>query len=129
MPMNRHTSDNEEKRMDFSNLLDMLRNPQALQAQVKEMQQKTASIRATGQSGGGMVKITLSGEMELLECHIAPEVIDPSDPGMLEDLVRAAHNDATSRVKEALQKQLAENMGGLSIPPGTFGGGNPFGSL
>ena len=114
--------------MDFSNLMDMLRNPQALQAQVKEMQQKTAAIRVTGQAGGGMVKVTLSGEMELLECHISPEVIDPADPGMLEDLVRAAHNDATARVKEALQKQLADNLGGMSALSGGFGGGNPFGN-
>ena len=115
--------------MDFSNLVDMLRNPQALQAQVREMQQKTAAIRATGQAGGGMVKITLSGEMELIECRIAPEVIDPADPGMLEDLVRAAHNDAASRVKESLQKQLAENIGGMPMPPAGIGGTNPFGSV
>lgn len=111
--------------MDLSELMNMLKNPQAIQAKADELRRKTASIRATGQSGGGMVKVTLSGEMEMLECIIAPEVVDPADVGMLQDLLRAAHHDAASRVQEAIRQQLADSMGGM--PPGMFGGGNPFG--
>jgi DNA-binding protein YbaB len=73
-----------------------------------------------------MVKITLSGEMELLECAIAPEVIDPAEPGLLADLVRAAHNDAAAKVQEAIRQQLSDGMGGMGNLPG-FGGSNPFG--
>ncbi|HWR12523.1 MAG TPA: YbaB/EbfC family nucleoid-associated protein [Rectinemataceae bacterium] len=113
--------------MEISDLMNMLKNPQAIQAKANELKQKTAAIRATGQSGGGMVKVTLSGEMEMLECSIAPEAIDPSDPKMIEDLIRAAHHDAAERVQEAIRSQMSEMMGGM--PAGMFGGGNPFGGF
>lgn len=112
--------------MDFAKMMELLRNPQAIQARVNELRARTASIRATGSSGGGMVRITLSGEMEMLACEIAPEVVDPSEPGLLADLVRAAHHDATERVKEALQRELADGLGGL--PPDLLGGASPFGA-
>ncbi|HCO48001.1 MAG TPA: DNA-binding protein [Spirochaetaceae bacterium] len=115
--------------MELNDLMNMLKNPQAIQAKANELKQKTAALRATGQSGGGMVKVTLSGEMEMLECSIAPEVIDPADPGMIADLVRAAHHDAAGRIQEAIRQQLSESMGGMSLPPGMFGGGNPFGAF
>ena len=112
--------------MELSDLMNMLRNPQAIQAKADELRRKTATIRATGQAGGGMVRITLSGEMELLECFMAPEVIDPSEPGFLADLIRAAHNDAAAKVQEAIRQQLSEEMGSLGSIPG-LGGSNPFG--
>lgn len=113
--------------MEISDLLNALKNPQAIQAKANELRQKTAAIRATGQSGGGMVKVTLSGEMEMIECAIAPEVIDPADSKMLEDLIRAAHHDAAERIQEAIRQQLSESMGGA--PPGMFGSGGPLGGF
>lgn len=114
--------------MDFSQILEMLRNPQAIQARVNEIRSRTAGIRATGQSGGGMVKVTLSGDMEMISCEIAPEAVDPSDPGLLQDLVRAAHNAAAENVKEALQRELSSGMEGMQLPPGFPGGGFPGGT-
>ena len=115
--------------MEISDLMNMLKNPQAIQAKANELKQRTAALRATGQSGGGMVKVTLSGEMEMLECSIAHEVVDPADPGMIADLVRAAHHDAAERIQEAIRQQLTEAMGGMPLPGGMFGGGSPFGGL
>ncbi|MCX7027804.1 MAG: YbaB/EbfC family nucleoid-associated protein [Spirochaetes bacterium] len=112
--------------MELSDLMNMLKNPQAIQAKAEELRRKTATIRATGQAGGGMVKIILSGEMELLECVIAPEVIDPAEPSFLGDLVRAAHNDAAAKVQDAIRQQLSDEMGGMGALPG-FGGVSPFG--
>jgi len=99
--------------MDLSEMMKMLKDPQALQRQALEAQARMAAISAVGSAGGGMVRITMSGTMELLRIEIAPEAIDPSDPGMLQDLVKAAHNDASQRVKEALQADVARSMGGL----------------
>ena len=99
--------------MDLSEMMKMLKDPQALQRQALEAQARMAAISAVGSAGGGMVRITMSGTMELLHIEIAPEAIDPSDPGMLQDLVKAAHNDASQRVKEALQADVARSMGGL----------------
>jgi len=100
--------------MDLNDVMKVLKGPQALLRQAMEAQSRLAAITAVGSAGGGMVKVTLSGAMELLTVQIAPEVIDPSDPGMLQDLIKAAHNDAASRVKEAMQTDVARTMG--SIP-------------
>ncbi|MEN6382893.1 MAG: YbaB/EbfC family nucleoid-associated protein [Rectinema sp.] len=108
--------------MDLTNIFDMLKNPQALKMQAEEMQKKMNSIRATGQAGGGMVKITLSGNMDLLECLISVELSDLKDIPLLQDLIRAAHHNATEKIREAIQKELAGSLGELStgIPFGDF---------
>lgn len=106
--------------MNFAEMMEMLRNPQAMQARMLEMREKTARIRATGSSGGGMVRITLSGELEMISCEIAPEAL--ADASLLQDLVRGAYNDAAVKVKEAVQTELASGMGDLPMPPGMFGG-------
>jgi hypothetical protein len=104
--------------MNFSEIMDMLRNPQAMQSRMLELKDKTSRIRATGSSGGGMVKICLTGDLEMVSCEIAPEVVDPTDIGMLQDLVRAAYNDAAARIREALGKEFSTGMEGMAIPPG-----------
>jgi DNA-binding YbaB/EbfC family protein len=108
--------------MDFAELMEMIRNPQAMQARVEAMRAKTASIQETGSSGGGMVRITLNGSLDMVSCEIAPEVVDPKEIGLLQDLVRAAYNDASEKVKEAVQREFSESLGGLPLPPGNFGG-------
>ncbi len=112
--------------MDISNIFDMLKNPQALRAQAEEMQQKMSSIRATGQAGGGMVKITLSGNMELLECVISPELADFKDIPLVQDLIKAAHHNASEKVKEALQNEVTGSLGGLGSG---LSGMPPFGDF
>jgi hypothetical protein len=108
--------------MDISNIFDMLKNPQALKSQAEEMQKKMSAIQATGQAGGGMVKVTLSGSMELLECYISPELSEFKDIPLLQDLIRAAHHNAAEKVKEAIQNEFAGSLGGL-------GPGMPFGNF
>jgi DNA-binding YbaB/EbfC family protein len=104
--------------MNFSEIMDMFRNPQAIQARVAELREKTARLRATGSAGGGLVTITLNGEMEMLSCSIAPEILDPADPGMVQDLVRAAFNDAITKIRELLQSEMSSGMDGIPMPPG-----------
>lgn len=108
--------------MNFADMMEMLRNPQAMQARMNELRDRTARIEATGSSGGGMVKVTLNGSLDMLSCEIAPEAVDPADITLLQDLVRAAFNDAALKVKEEVQKELTAGMDGLPLPPGAFGG-------
>jgi len=108
--------------MNFADIMEMLKNPQAMQARADELKRKTESIVATGSSGGGMVRITLSGALEMKACEIAAEVVDPAEIGLLEDLVKAAYNDASTKVREAMQRELADGLSGLPLPPGIFGG-------
>ncbi|MGA2545607.1 MAG: YbaB/EbfC family nucleoid-associated protein [Rectinemataceae bacterium] len=108
--------------MNFAEIMEMLRNPQALQAQMTELREKTERIRATGNSGGGMVRVTLNGALEMLSCEISPEIVAGGDTALIQDLVRGAFNDAAAKVKESLQAELSSGMGGMPFPPGMLGG-------
>ncbi len=103
------------------NPLDMFKNFQNLQSQMNEMQEKVKSIRVTGSSGGGMVNIEMNGQMSVLNVQIDPEVVDPQDIGMLEDLVQAACIDAAAKIKEKLQEEVSSLTGGVQLPPGLLG--------
>ncbi len=102
-----------EYMMDLNDVMKMLKDPAALQRQAIEAQARMAAISVVGSAGGGMVKLTLSGTMDLLAIEIAPEVIDPKDPALLQDLIKAAHNDAAYKIKDALQADVARNLGSM----------------
>ena len=104
--------------MNIADIMEMLRNPQAMQAKAEEFQRKTESIEATGSAGGGMVRVTINGAMTVRSIIIAPEVVTPDDVTMLQDLVMAAFNDAQAKIRETLQRELTEGMGGMGMPPG-----------
>lgn len=106
--------------MNF-NPMELLKNFQNIQSQVSEMQEKLKGVRVTGTSGGGMVKIEMSGQMDVTGVSIAPEAVDPSDIKMLEDLLLAAFTDATFKMKEKLREEMSSVTGGLGLPPGMMG--------
>jgi hypothetical protein len=97
--------------MNIGDILKMMGNPQALQAQAEEMRQRMAQIVVTGSAGGGMVAITLNGHMEMTNIQIAPECVDSKDIAMLTDLIRAAHSDAMSKARETLQSEMSSGFG------------------
>ncbi len=101
--------------------MDLFKNVQELQGKLSEAQERIKNIEATGSAGGDMVRITLTGDFRITAVYIAPEVVDPSDRDMLQDLIRAAYNDAGAKVREQLQGDLSSLAGGLPIPPGLFG--------
>ena len=98
------------------NPMDLLKNFQDMQGRMQEMQRRLKDIVVTGSSGGGMVKITMNGNMEVKSVSIAPEIVDPEDVGMLEDLVRAAMNSVNRELQESMKQHASELTGGLSIP-------------
>jgi DNA-binding YbaB/EbfC family protein len=108
--------------MNFADIMEMLKNPQAMQARMTELREKTERIQVTGSSGGGMVRVTLNGALEMLACEISPEIVTGGDAALIQDLVRAAFNDAAAKVKESLQAELSSGMGGMPFPPGMLGG-------
>jgi len=98
------------------NIQKLMQQAQQMQAKLqKEMQEMV--VEAT--VGGGMVKVRMSGAKQLVGVDIDPEVLDPEDPGMVQDLVLAAVNEAGRRVDEALQSKMGGVAGGL---PGGLGG-------
>lgn len=102
----------------MKNLGQMMKQAQAMQAKMAEMQEKLGQLEVTGQSGGGMVKATLNGKSELRRLKIDPSLVDPNDVEVLEDLVVAAVNDAKVKVEAAVAEEMKKVTGGLDLPPG-----------
>jgi DNA-binding YbaB/EbfC family protein len=86
------------------------------QQKVADMKDKAANSRPTGEAAGGLVKVTLTGDYAVDRVEIAAGAMD--DRELLEDLVRAAMGEALRKVKEDIEKNMAELTGGLPIPPG-----------
>jgi hypothetical protein len=68
-----------------------------------------------------MVRVEMTGEMQVISVKISPEAVDPSDIEMLQDLMLAAFTDAVTKVKEKMRDELSSATGGLGIPPGFMG--------
>ena len=89
---------------------DMMHQIQQMQSRLAKAQEELANLTAEGSAGGGAVKATVTGSLEIRALEISPEVVDPEDVEMLEDLVIAAFNEALQKA-QALQ---AEHMAGLT---------------
>src|ERR1700731_87383 len=94
-----------------------MKQAQALQANMQKAQAEIANLEVTGEAGGGMVKVVMTGRHEVRRVTIEPS-ISGEDREMLEDLIAAAVNDAVHRVESASQSKMAAAMGGMSLPPG-----------
>ena len=102
----------------MKDLLGLMGKAKEMQAKFQAMQEEIAAVEALGQSGGGLVKVTLSGKFEMRKLEIDPSLFKEDDVEVLEDLVLAAHNDAKIKVEEIMQKKTQELTAGLPIPPG-----------
>jgi DNA-binding YbaB/EbfC family protein len=99
------------------NIGNILKQAQAVQENLKKAQEQVGALTATGESGGGMVKVTLNGRHEAVRVEIDPALLG-EEKEMLEDLLAAAINDATRKVGVAVNEKMSGAMAGLSLPPG-----------
>ena len=102
----------------MKNLGQMLKQAQEVQAKMAEMQEKLMAIELAGASGGGMVKVTLTGKHMMRSLKIDPSLINPNDSAMLEDLIIATYNDAKTKVDAYMSEEMAKITGGMQLPPG-----------
>ena len=102
----------------MKNLSQMMKQAQEMQAKMQEMQAGLSDLEVTGQSGGGMVKVTMTGKGDVVSVSIDKSLADPDDMEVLEDLVAAAVNDARGKVDSQVAEKTQEMMGGLQLPPG-----------
>ncbi len=102
------------------NPFELLKNAKSMQEQVSKIQAELAEVRVTGSSGGGIVKVTVNGQFDMLAVELDPIAVDPRDIAMLQDLIVAAHTDASNKVKELIK----ERLGPLAGPLGNALGGN-----
>ena len=102
----------------MKDLMKMMKQVQDIQGRMQQMQEELGSLQVEGQSGGGLVKVTLNGKMEARAVKIDPSLMKPEDVEMLEDLLLAAFQDAKGKAEAALQEKMREVTGGLPLPPG-----------
>jgi DNA-binding YbaB/EbfC family protein len=99
------------------NIGNLMKQAQAMQANMQKAQAEIEHIEVLGESGGGMVKVTMNGKHEVKKVQIEPAVAG-DDREMLEDLVAAAINDAVHKVDARVQEKMAALTAGLNLPPG-----------
>jgi DNA-binding YbaB/EbfC family protein len=102
----------------MKDLMKMMKQAQEIQGRMQQLQEELAALQLEGQSGGGLVKVTLNGKMEARAVKLDPSLLKPEDAEMLEDLILAAFQDAKAKVESALQEKMREVTGGLPLPPG-----------
>ncbi len=102
----------------MSNLNQMLKQAQEMQAKMEQMQASLEDLEIEGQAGGGLVKITLNGKGVLKGVEIDPSLLVAAEKEVLEDLIIAAHNEAKEKVEQKTKDEMANLTGGLSLPPG-----------
>ncbi|MCX4313995.1 MAG: YbaB/EbfC family nucleoid-associated protein [Clostridia bacterium] len=95
------------------NMQQMMKQAQKLQQQMAEAKEELENARVTGTAGGGAVAVTISGSKRFLSIEIKPEVVDPDDVEMLEDLITAAANEAYAEADELVKNSPLSQLGGL----------------
>ncbi len=95
---------------------NMMKQAQQLQAKMMRMQEEVGNRTVESSAGGGMVKVTANGRLQVLSVAIEPEVVDADDVEMLQDLVVAAVNDAISKAQQMMADEMGKLTGGLKIP-------------
>jgi DNA-binding YbaB/EbfC family protein len=102
----------------MKDLMGMMKQVGQMQARVQQMQEELAALEIGGQSGGGLVKVTLSGKGDVKKVHIDPSLAKADELEILEDLIVAACADAKAKLDATLQTKMQEMTGGLPLPPG-----------
>ena len=98
------------------NIAQLMQQAQRMQENVQRAQEELAKIEVTGNAGGGMVSVTLTGRMECRKVRIDPSVM--SDAEMAEDLIAAAFNDAVNKINAESQAKKSAATAGMPLPPG-----------
>ena len=100
----------------MGNMSQMLKQAQAMQAKMMQAQEELKQARVEGSAGGGMVSATVNGQGELLSVKLTPEVVNPDDIELLEDLILAAVSDAANKAREMMESRMGALTGGMKLP-------------
>jgi len=98
------------------NMQQMIKQAQKMQKQMAEMQEDLVNKTLEVSAGGGAIKVTINGEKQITDLTISPDVVDPDDVEMLQDLVISAVNEAIRQMDEAAGAQMAKITGGMNLP-------------
>jgi len=98
------------------NMNSLMKQAQKMQKQMAQMQDELSEKKLEVSSGGGAVKITINGEKQIMDLKISPDVVDPDDVEMLQDLIMSAVNEAIRQMDEAVNSQMSQITGGMNLP-------------
>src|SRR3954454_8443550 len=99
-------------------LMGIMKQAQAMQQKMQEMQAELDTLEVQGASGGGLVKVTMTAKGQVKSVSLDPSLMNPDETEILEDLVVAAMNDARGKAERAAQERMEELTKGLPLPPG-----------
>lgn len=102
----------------MKDLMGMMKQVRDMQARMQQMQEELEGLEVGGQSGGGLVAVTLNGKGDMKRVRIDPSLMKPDEAEIVEDLIIAAVQDAKSKVEATVQEKMQSVTGGLPIPPG-----------
>ena len=102
------------------NMNNLMKQAQRMQRQMEENQKNLESTEFEAKAGGGAVAVTVTGKREITKIELSPDVVDPEDIEMLQDLIMAATNEALRKVDEANEAAMNQMTGGMNL------GGFPF---
>lgn len=108
--------------MGFGNMNKMMKQVQQMQTKMAKLQAELEEKTVEASAGGGAVRVLVNGKNEILEINIEPEVLDPDDVEMLQDLIMAACNEALRNAQNMVSEEMSKITGGLKVPgmPGMF---------
>jgi nucleoid-associated protein EbfC len=102
----------------MKNLGQLMKQAQAMQEKMAEVQAQLEAVEMTGASGGGMVQVIVNGKGDVKQVKIDKSAVDPAEVEVLEDLIVAAFNDARGKVNAHAEAEMRKLTGGLALPPG-----------
>ncbi len=102
------------------NMQKLMKQAQKMQSDMAKAQEELKTMEVEGVSGGGMVRVAANGAQEIISIAIDPQIVDPEDVEMLEDLILAAVKDAMSAAQELAAEKMGKLTGGMGGIPGLF---------
>ena len=102
----------------MKDLMGLMKQAQQMQERAQRLQEELAQMEVAGQSGGGLVRVTLNGKGDMKGLKVDPSLMRPDETEILEDLIVAAAADAKAKVEAHMQSKMQELTGGLPLPPG-----------
>lgn len=102
----------------MKDISQVMRQAQAMQAKISAAQKKLEAMEVEGSAGGGLVKLKMSGKSALLGVTIDASLLKPEEAEIVEDLIKAAHDDARRKLEDAQNEEMKGISGGMGMLPG-----------
>ena len=104
--------------MALGDMMGLMKQAAAMKQKMQDVQEELERLEVTGESGGGLVRVTLTAKFAMRSLSIDPSLIKPDDREMLEDLILTAHEDARRKAERLAEEKIKDVTAGLPLPPG-----------